>query len=204
MSRVDYDTPTLNIDIMIEPLAVNFARRSASAGTPPASSSSEISSTAKTSASRTRKNDPVSIKTSADPSKTGKKQPAQRSTVTAESCSSQVSMLKDCCQLLWKGDASLFPFPPPCRRTKVVLAMGKTIREAVNFSSAINELREQYPAISNHDEEESERAMLHPPRPRIYDLDSLIAFKGVCWDIDGFVAMELSALPWLAFVENGE
>lgn len=199
-----YDTPTLNIDIMIEPLALNFTRRSASAGTPPASSSSELSSTVKTSASQKRKSSPVSVKTSVDPSKTGKKRPAQRSAVTAGSCSSQVSTLKDCCQLLWKGDASLFPFPPPCRRTKVVLAMGKTIREAVNFSSAINELRKQYPAISNHDEEESGRAMLHPPRPHIYDLDSLIAFKGVCWDIDEFVAMELSALPWLAFVANGE
>lgn len=46
--------------------------------------------------------------------------------------------------------------------------------------------------------------MLHPPRPHRYDLDNLIAFQGICWDISAFVAMELSAIPWLAFVEGGE
>lgn len=77
-------------------------------------------------------------------------------------------------------------------------------KQPVSFSAAINEVEQQQLPISKPDEHALRRSMLHPPRPCRYDLDSLIAFQGICWDISAFVAMELSAIPWLAFVEGGQ
>ncbi|KAI0086024.1 hypothetical protein BDY19DRAFT_908556 [Irpex rosettiformis] len=85
-------------------------------------------------------------------------------------------------------------------RTKVALTIEKTMKKAVSLSAAMKELGQQYPRIFKRDEDEIKHTTLHPPRPNIYDLDSLIAFQGISWDTDGFAAMELSALPWLAFV----
>jgi hypothetical protein len=111
--------------------------------------------------------------------------------------------VKEGCQILWKGAPSLFPFPSPCRRTNLAREMEKKIRKAVSFKAVMNQFTQQHCAISKHDESRIGSVMLHPPRPHVYDVDTLIAFQGIRWDIDEFVAMELSALPWLAFVENG-
>lgn len=44
----------------------------------------------------------------------------------------------------------------------------------------------------------SDPVLMHPPRQFAYDPASLIAYQGCQWDTEGFVGMELSALPWLA------
>ncbi|KAF7794105.1 hypothetical protein EIP86_005235 [Pleurotus ostreatoroseus] len=41
---------------------------------------------------------------------------------------------------------------------------------------------------------------LHPPRTQAYEAGHLAALKDIIWDPEGFKTMELSALPWMAFV----
>ncbi|OCH90787.1 hypothetical protein OBBRIDRAFT_825759 [Obba rivulosa] len=45
-------------------------------------------------------------------------------------------------------------------------------------------------------------APLRPPRPWTYAPAELTAFDEIVWDADGFQHMELSAIPWLACIEQ--
>ncbi|GJE90626.1 hypothetical protein PsYK624_067700 [Phanerochaete sordida] len=84
-------------------------------------------------------------------------------------------------QALFSGQPSLFPGPIPS-------LLGDAHTTSAPGSRGRKASRASTPGPM----------LMHPPRPFAYDPASLIAYQGCAWDADGFGAMELSALPWLA------
>lgn len=112
--------------------------------------------------------------------------------------------LKQGCDLLWKGSPSLFPFPAPRTRSKSSVKLVRAIGRATSLSSVLARHADHIEddAISVPDGDEIGPLMMHPPRPFAYDVESLIALQDLRWDSDDFVGMELSAIPWLAYVRS--
>ena len=99
-------------------------------------------------------------------------------------------------QMLWDGPSSLFPGPAPW------LSIPDEGREGQFGMSSILPANLAHQGV-NINVERNSPAPMHPPRPFAYDVGSLIAYQGCEWDPDGFVDMELSALPWLASTHHG-
>ncbi|KIP04654.1 hypothetical protein PHLGIDRAFT_120536 [Phlebiopsis gigantea 11061_1 CR5-6] len=101
-------------------------------------------------------------------------------------------------QALWSGPSSLFPCPAPWTPSEAWTAQGGRAAPADGHARVWPTDGPESPCDGDTKKEHAGPVLMHPPRHLAYDAGSLMAYQGCRWDADGFNAMELSALPWLA------